>query len=75
MKETISNTAQLLNSPFGGRGAKKYIAPHIDIIYLDNEISLALESSPPIGPDEGPFGSNLNAPGYFNSDPFKLNIT
>ena len=68
MKETISNTAQLLNSPFGGRGAKKYIAPHIDIIYLDNEISLALESvSPPIGPSE----TKLNPTQLFNSDPFK----
>jgi len=31
---------------------KKYIAPLIECIPLDNEISLALESSPPIGPDE-----------------------
>jgi hypothetical protein len=31
---------------------KKYIAPCIEWIPLDNEISLALESSPPIGPSE-----------------------
>lgn len=31
---------------------KKYIAPNIEIIFLDNEISLALQSSPPEGPDE-----------------------
>ena len=32
---------------------KKYIAPEIEIIELDNEISLALESSaPPAGPSE-----------------------
>jgi hypothetical protein len=31
---------------------KKYIAPRIEWIPLDNEISLALESNPPIGPDE-----------------------
>lgn len=31
---------------------KQYIAPHIEIISLDNEISLALESSPPLGPGE-----------------------
>lgn len=31
---------------------KKYIAPVIEIISLDNEISLALESAPPIGPEE-----------------------
>jgi hypothetical protein len=31
---------------------KKYIAPQIELITLDNEISLALESSPPPGPSE-----------------------
>jgi hypothetical protein len=31
---------------------KKYTAPAIEIIFLDNEISLALESSPPVGPSE-----------------------
>jgi len=31
---------------------KKYIAPRIEWIQLDNEISLALESNPPVGPDE-----------------------
>jgi len=31
---------------------KKYIAPRIEWIQLDNEISLALESYPPAGPDE-----------------------
>ena len=31
---------------------KKYIAPSIEWIQLDNEISLALESAPPVGPDE-----------------------
>jgi hypothetical protein len=31
---------------------KKYIAPRFEIIFLDNEISLALESSPPVGPSE-----------------------
>lgn len=44
---------------------RKYIAPHIDIIYLDNEISLQLESNPPIGPNESinymnsQFGDNI----------------
>ncbi len=32
---------------------KKYRAPIIEIIYLDNEISLQLESNPPTGPSEG----------------------
>jgi hypothetical protein len=31
---------------------KKYIKPRIEWIPLDNEISLALESSPPAGPGE-----------------------
>ena len=31
---------------------QKYITPRIELIPLDNEISLALESSPPIGPEE-----------------------
>ena len=32
---------------------KKYIKPRIEIIFLDNEISLALESTaPPAGPSE-----------------------
>ncbi len=31
---------------------KKYIAPRIEIIFLDNEISLALASAPPAGPSE-----------------------
>jgi len=31
---------------------KIYTAPAIEIIHLDNEISLALESAPPAGPSE-----------------------
>jgi len=31
---------------------KKYIAPRIEWIPLDCEISLALESNPPVGPSE-----------------------
>ena len=31
---------------------KIYLPPVIDIIMLDNEISLALESAPPVGPEE-----------------------
>jgi hypothetical protein len=52
MKETTNNSTQLFTPPFGGRGAKKYISPRIEWIPLDNEISLALESSPPVGPSE-----------------------
>lgn len=31
---------------------KNYITPRIEWIPLDNEISLALQSAPPAGPDE-----------------------
>lgn len=47
-----------------------YITPKIEIIILDNEISLALESAPPVGPDEG----KLIVPDFFNGDPFKTNL-
>lgn len=40
---------------------KKYINPRIEIIFLDNEISLALESEPPAGPSES-FHLNQNNP-------------
>jgi hypothetical protein len=49
---------------------KKYIAPHIECIPLDNEISLVLESAPPAGPDEGA----LLTPEYMNKDPFTNNM-
>lgn len=42
-----------------------YTAPIIESIKLDNDISLALESSPPIGPEE------TLLPRYLNNDPFK----
>ena len=47
---------------------KEYILPQIEQVPLDNEISLALESSPPAGPDE----VLNNAPDHFNN-PFKGN--
>lgn len=46
---------------------KLYIQPKIELVKLDNEISLALESAPPEGPGE----VNNNTPAYFNNDPFK----
>lgn len=52
------------------KNKRPYITPDIEMIKLDNEISLALESSPPGGPGE----ISLNAPEYFNNDPFKTNI-
>jgi hypothetical protein len=47
---------------------KKYIAPQLELIELDNDVSLALESSPPEGPNEG----SLYTPEYLKSDPFQI---
>lgn len=44
-----------------------YNSPEIVCIELDNEISLALESTPPEGPGEG---ASLT-PEFMNIDPFK----
>lgn len=49
---------------------RSYFPPIVEKIKLDNEISLALESSPPIGPDEG---ANLS-PSHLIDDPFKSNL-
>jgi len=49
---------------------RTYLAPQIERIKLDNDISLALESSPPTGPGE----PTSQAPEYFNNDPFKTNL-
>ena len=49
---------------------QSYSSPAIEKIKLDNEISLVLESSPPLGPNE----TAQNAPEYFNNDPFKSNV-
>jgi hypothetical protein len=52
---------------------KKYESPRIEIISLDNEISLALASEPPVGPGEPGFVRSL-APEYFNNNPFHTNM-
>ena len=49
---------------------KKYVKPRIEIIYLDREIALALESAPPVGPGE----SGYNAPQHFNAQPFRVDL-
>ena len=48
----------------------QYLAPQVERIQLDNEISLQLESQPPKAPGE----AKLNAPEYFITDPFKINL-
>ncbi|MGC9150177.1 MAG: hypothetical protein ACP5F6_00230 [Microbacter sp.] len=48
-----------------------YIAPEIETIQLDHEISLALESTPPNGPDE-----TLNTREHFTpNDPYNPTLT
>ena len=42
-----------------------YIAPQIECVKLDTEISLALQSEPPVGP------MVTKSPNYFNNDPLK----
>jgi hypothetical protein len=49
---------------------RTYIAPQIEQIKFDNEISLALESVPASGPGE----TLLQTPEYLNNDPFKNSI-
>lgn len=50
----------------------EYLAPIIIRIELDNDITLQLESAPPVGPSEG---INRNAsPEYFNTDSFKSSL-
>jgi hypothetical protein len=53
------------------RENRLYINPEISEIKLDNEISLALASTPPSGPNET---LNRNAPQYFDNDPYKRNM-
>ena len=48
---------------------RMYNTPEIVCVELDNEIALALESTPPEGPGDG---ASL-APEYMNNDPFKAN--
>jgi hypothetical protein len=49
-----------------------YISPEVINIKLDNEISLALASSPPEGPSEGALKTS---PHFLNADPFKNSLT
>jgi len=49
---------------------RTYETPKLEIVKLDNEISLILESGPPTGPG----WETSAAPEYFNNDPFKTNI-
>jgi hypothetical protein len=48
---------------------KKYISPSIELVVLDNEISLALESNPPEGPNESAFLIHTT-----NNNPFQQKV-
>jgi hypothetical protein len=50
----------------------KYSSPTIEFIQLDNEISLALESTPPFGPDEVRKGSDT--PDFLRSNPINSEL-
>ena len=63
-----SNTLNHMKTQMENNQKRAYIAPQIEQIKLDNEISLALESEPPVVPGE----SISKAPEYFNNDPFKI---
>jgi hypothetical protein len=70
----ITEQTQMNNTPcstprMGSRGAKKYRKPNIEWIPLDNDISLALESSPPGGPGET---YNATTPTHLTADPYKF---
>ncbi len=66
ISKTINKDA-IFTLPVRGRGMKKYTAPQLELISLDNEISLALESAPPAGPDE----TYNEAPNFMRVNPFK----
>lgn len=49
---------------------KKYMTPAIELVELDNGMSLQLESNPPIGPDEG---ASLS-PEFLQTNPYKTRL-
>lgn len=51
-----------------------YCPPTIELVELDNEISLALESTPTPGPGEPGYTGSLTQE-YFNNEPFKSNLS
>lgn len=47
-----------------------YTSPTVEVIPLDNEISLQLQSTPPVGPEEN-FGQSIQS---IENNPFNDNI-
>jgi len=50
----------------------RYISPRIELVKLDNEISLALESSSP--PTKSNETNNVQTPDYFNTNPYRSTL-
>ncbi len=67
MKHTNNYIMKAQTSPIETGIQRIYHAPSIEKIVLDNEISLILESAPPIGPGET---KNNTIPEYLNKNPY-----
>jgi len=61
MKTQIENTQK-----------RHYVRPELSLIKLDNEISLALESFPPVLPGEEDLSKTSE---YFNHNPFEPRVS
>lgn len=51
---------------------REYLSPVIEKVDLDSEVSLTMESTPDYNSDDEV--NNINAPDYFNNDPYKNNV-
>jgi hypothetical protein len=47
---------------------KIYNTPHIELLIIDNNVALILESNPPIGPDET---REISTPDFLHNNHFK----
>lgn len=61
---------KLKSSNMNTTDKQKYNIPQIERIVLDNEISLQLESNPPLGPEE----IAIITPEYMNNNPISSNF-
>lgn len=57
-----------MNTTEQNSGKRVYISPALERVRLDNGISLALQSGPPIGPDE----VRAPKPEFMNNDPYHM---
>jgi len=66
MIERTRNTKHETRNKINTMEKKIYNTPQIELIILDNEISLALESTPPAGPDESHVPENNQTNSFTN---------